>query len=154
ENAAAVASSAENPKQAPAQARPDGADHEDRARVLARMEAEIAKRIEDYNKRPKKTQISPNTRKVEYAEYYAALQARIEQVGTRSFPEHKGRKLYGELIVYIPVFHDGTLYDKEGGPRVERSSGDANLDRAALRIVRSAAPFNRFPAHMRSTGKD
>src|SRR5690606_27153715 len=108
----------------------------------------------DYNKRPKKTQISPSTRKVEYAEYYAALQARIEQVGTRSFPEHKGKKLYGELIVYIPVFHDGTLYDKEGGPRVEKSSGDANLDRAALRIVRNAAPFNRFPAHMRSAGKD
>ncbi len=154
ENAAAVKSSSENPKKAPTPVTPDGADQEEQARVLARMAAEIAKNVEDYNKRPKKTQISPSTRKAEYAEYYAALQARIEQVGTKSFPEYRGKKLYGELIVYIPVFHDGTLYNKEGGPRVEKSSGDVNLDQAALRIVKSSAPFNRFPSHMRTTGKD
>ncbi len=154
ENSAAVNPATENPKKAAEPVNPDSADQEDQAHVLARMEAEIAKNIEIYNKRPKKTQISPRTRQVEYAEYYTALQTRIEQVGTKSFPEHKGKKLYGELILYIPVFHDGTLYQKEGGPRVEKSSGDANLDKAALRIVRSAAPFNRFPAHMRTTGKD
>lgn len=133
---------------------PAGEDREERMRVLARMEAEIAKNIEDYNKRPKKTQISPNTKQVSYAEYYTTLQKRIEHVGTLHFPQHNGKKLYGELIVYIPVFQDGSIYEREGGPRVESSSGNASLDNAAVRIVRSAAPFGRFPANMRTTGRD
>jgi protein TonB len=58
------------------------------------------------------------------------------------------------LLVYIPIFQDGTIYEKEGGPRVEHSSGNAALDNAALRIVRRAAPFGRFPANMRSADKD
>ncbi len=101
--------------------------------------------IEDYNKRPRKTQITPSTREVGYAMYYSQLQKRIENIGTLNFPQQNGKKLYGELVIYIPVFQDGTIYDKEGGPRVERPSGNPALDEAALRIVRRAAPFGRFP---------
>jgi protein TonB len=118
------------------------------------MTAEITQRISDQNKRPKKTFISPSTRGVGYAMYYKALQKRVEEVGTLSFPQQNGRKLYGELVMYIPVFQDGSIYEKEGGPRVERSSGNRALDQAALGIVRRAAPFGKFPANMRSTDKD
>jgi len=121
--------------------------------VLARREAEIARDIADYNKRPLKTQLPPSTRRVEYAMYYTALQQRIEQTGTQHFPERDGKKMYGELIVYIPVFQDGSIYEKEGGPRVERSSGNAALDQAALLIVRRAAPFGPFPSVLRRDGK-
>ena len=62
--------------------------------------------------------------------------------------------MYGELIVYIPIFQDGTIYEKDGGPKVEKSSGNKALDEAALRIVRRAAPFGRFPPNMRSKDKD
>jgi protein TonB len=154
ETTAAVRPATDKPKPRNAPVEPDGTDKEEQARVLARMEAEIAKEIENYNKRPKKTQISPSTKEVGYAVYYNALQKRIEHVGTLNFPEHKGKKLYGELIVYIPIFHDGSIYEKEGGPRIERSSGNPNLDRAAVRIVRNAAPFGRIPAKMRTVGKD
>jgi protein TonB len=58
------------------------------------------------------------------------------------------------LVLYIPIFQDGTLYMKEGGPRVERSSGNPDLDQAALNIVRRSAPFGKFPDNMRSVGKD
>jgi len=132
----------------------DGVDATESMRELARREAEIAKNFEDYNKRPRKTQITPSTREVGYAMYYKALQERIEKVGTLNFPQHNGKKLYGELVVYIPIFQDGTIYEREGGPRVERSSGNGNLDRAALNIVRRSAPFGRFPSNMRSTDKD
>jgi protein TonB len=131
-----------------------GADNLDSTRAIARMTAEITQRISDENKRPKKTFISPSTREVGYAMYYKAMQKRVEEVGTLNFPQQNGRKLYGELVVYIPVFQDGTLYDKEGGPRIERSSGNPALDKAALAIVRRAAPFGKFPANMRSTDKD
>lgn len=133
---------------------PEGNDRIDAARALARMEAEIAKNVEDYNQRPKKTQITPSTREVGYAMYYSALQRKLENIGTLNFPQENGRKLYGELVVYIPIFQDGSLYEKEGGPRVERSSGNAQLDNAALRIIRRAAPFGRFPPNMRTSGKE
>ena len=121
--------------------------------ALARREAEIARNVADYNKRPLKTQLTPNTREVAYALYYTALQKQIEQTGTRYFPQHDGKKIYGELIVYIPVYQDGSLYDKEGGPRIERSSGNPLLDRAALAIVRRAAPFGHFPRTATADGK-
>ena len=131
-----------------------GNDAFDTSRAISRAAAEVIERIEDQNKRPKRTQITPSTRQVGYALYYKEMQKRIEEVGTLNFPEQNGRKLYGELVVYIPVFQDGTLYMKDGGPRVERSSGNPALDAAALRIVRRAGPFGSFPANMRTRGKD
>jgi protein TonB len=132
----------------------NGADNVDSTRAIARLAAEITQRISDENKRPKKTFISPSTREVGYAMYYKTMQKRVEEVGTLNFPQQNGNKLYGELVVYIPVFQDGSLYEKEGGPRIERSSGNAALDKAALAIVRRAAPFGKFPANMRSSDKD
>jgi len=140
------------------QAKPDparnGADNLDTSKAIARMSAEITQRISDENKRPKKTFISPSTQEVGYAMYYKAMQKRVEEIGTLNFPQQNGSKLYGELVVYIPVFQDGSLYEKEGGPRIERSSGNPALDKAALAIVRRAAPFGKFPANMRSSDKD
>ncbi len=132
----------------------NGQDDVDTARQIARMTAEITQTIEDQNRRPKRTHISPSTRQVGYALYYKAMQKRVEEIGTLNFPQQHGRKLYGELVVSIPVFQDGSLYQKEGGPRVERSSGNPALDKAALEIVRRAAPFGSFPQNMRSVGKD
>lgn len=132
----------------------NAADMLDSARALLRREAEISRSIEDYNKRPKKTQITPSTREVGYAAYYKTLQDRIEKIGTVNFPQEDGKKLYGELVIYIPIFQDGTIYMKDGGPHVERSSGNPALDKAALHIVRRSAPFGKFPDNMRSTGKD
>jgi len=122
--------------------------------AMARREAEIARDVSDYNKRPLKTQLGPSTREVSHALYYSALQKKVELTGTVNFPQREGKKLYGELIVYIPVYHDGSLYTKEGGPRIERSSGNAALDAAALSIVRQAAPFGHFPAALMKDGRE
>lgn len=140
------------PKEAPQ--KPDGADLLDSASIIARQEAEIARRIEDENSRPRKTRISPSTQEVGYAMYYDAVKQRIERIGTLNFPQKDGKKLYGELVISIPIFQDGSIYAKEGGPSVERSSGNAALDEAAKRIVLRSAPFGKFPNNMRSTDKD
>lgn len=124
------------------------------AHAVARMEAEVARNMEEYNKRPKKTQITARTREASQAMYYKALQEKIERLGTLNFPQEDGKKLYGELIVYIPIFQDGSIYEKDGGVQIEHGSGNPSLDRAALAIVRRSAPFGRFPDKMRSTGKD
>ena len=142
----------EKQKEAPPQI--NAKDLLDTAKAVARMEAEVARNIEEYNKRPKKTQITARTREAGYALYYKAMQEKIERLGTLNFPQKDGKKLYGELVIYIPVFQDGTIYEKEGGVRVERGSGNAALDSAALAIVRRSAPFGRFPDNMRTTSKD
>lgn len=122
-------------------------------KAIARMAAEITQRIEDQNKRPRKTVITPSTRGVGYALYYKAMQKRIEDTGTLNFPQKGGRKLYGELVMYIPVFQDGSIYKKEG-IRIEKSSGNAELDKAAMEIVRRSAPFGKFPSNMLSAQKN
>lgn len=132
----------------------DGTDLIESTKPLARQKAEIAQRIEDQNKRPRKTFFTPSTQEVGYAIYYKSMQKKVEDVGTLNFPQRDGKKLYGELIVYIPIFQDGTIYTKEGGVRIEKSSGNPALDKAALAIVRRAAPFGQFPKNMRSTDRD
>ena len=79
-----------------------------------------------------------------------ALRKRVESFGLINFPQRNGAKLYGELTVRIPVYRDGTLFEKEGGPGIERSSGNPALDRAALNIIRRAAPFGPFPKSMQA----
>lgn len=121
---------------------------------IARLAAEIRQLIEDENKLPFKTYITPGTRSVAHALYYKNVQKRIEDNGTENFPKKNDEKLYGELIVYIPIYQDGSLFLKDGGPRVEKSSGNIDLDSAALEIVRRAAPFDPFPPNAISRHKD
>ena len=121
--------------------------------ALAKRVAEIARQVEDYNKRPIKNQLTPSTREESYAGYYTKLKRQIERTGTRYFPQQEGKKMYGELTVYIPVYQDGSIYEKEGGPRIEKSSGNRMLDQAALAIVRRAAPFGSFPKGALGDGK-
>lgn len=133
---------------------PTGADLLESSKAIARRVAEISETIEDQNRRPKKTTITPSTREAGYAIYYKTMQKRIEDIGTLNFPNSNGRKLYGQLMLSIPVFQDGTIYEKEGGIKVERSSGNPALDEAAMRIVRRSAPFGKFPPNMLSSDRD
>jgi protein TonB len=133
---------------------PTGADLVESTRAIARMAAEIAQTIEDQNKRPRRTYITPSTQQVGYALYYKAFQRKVEEVGTLNFPQKNGRKLYGELVLSIPIFQDGTLYTREGGIKVQTSSGNRALDQAAIAIVRRATPFGKFPPNMLSNDRD
>jgi protein TonB len=121
-------------------------DQEEQRRQLLRMLAEIEKRVNDENARPKKRYISPATREEVYALYYDALRRRIEDRGTRDFPEYRGKKLYGELIMNVTVDAAGRVVDAE----VVRPSRSRVLDAQAVAIVRAAAPFGPFSAPMRA----
>ena len=127
------------------QGTPDEREQEDRRRQLVEMLAEIEKRINDENARPKKRYISPATREEVYAVYYDGLRRRIEDRGTRHFPELAGKKMYGELTMIVTVNHDGKILDTE----VVESSGNLTLDRRAASIAKASAPFGRFSDAMR-----
>ena len=127
------------------QGSPDERAQEEKRRQLIQLLAEIEKRINDENARPKKRYISPATREEVYAIYYDQLRRKIEERGTRNFPEHLGRKLYGELTMNVTVDAQGRVIETE----IVRPSGSTVLDKRAVAIVRAASPFGAFSAAMR-----
>lgn len=124
---------------------PEAKEREEKRRKLVRVLAEIERRINEENARPKKRYISPATREEVYAVYYDALRRRIEDRGTQNFPEMAGKKLYGELTMIVTVNHDGRVLDTE----VVETSGNRTLDRRAQSIARAAGPFGHFSDAMR-----
>lgn len=127
------------------QGNPEEQAQEERRRQLVQLLAEIEKRVNEENARPKKRYISPATREEVYALYYDNLRRKIEDRGTRNFPENQGHKLYGELTMNVTVDAEGRVVDTE----VVRPSSSPVLDRRAVAIVNAAAPFGPFNAAMR-----
>jgi protein TonB len=109
-----------------------------------RQIAEIEQRIQEENARPRRRFVSPATREAVYAAYYDALRRRIEDRGTRDFPEIDGRKLYGELTMHITVDAAGRVVDTE----IVDPSKTPGLNQRAAAIVRAAAPYGLFSAAM------
>ena len=124
---------------------PEAVARENKRKQLLKMLAEIERRIDEENARPKKRYISPSTREEVYAIYYDGLRRKIEDKGTHNFPEVAGKKLYGELTMIVTVNFDGKVLDTE----VAQTSGNLALDRRAKTIARSAGPFGRFSDAMR-----
>ena len=124
----------------------ESAQREEKRRQLLKLLAEIERRINEENARPKKRYISPATREEVYAIYYDGLRRRIEDKGTQNFPEAAGNKLYGELTMIVTVNFDGRVLSTE----VVETSGNLTLDRRAQAIARSAGPFGRFSDAMRA----
>ncbi|AVO41730.1 energy transducer TonB [Simplicispira suum] len=119
---------------------------EERRRQLVKILAEIERRINEENARPKKRYISPSTREAAYAVYYDALRRKVEDKGTENFPEKAGNKIYGELTMIVTVNHDGRVLETE----VVQGSGNPLLDHRAQAIARAAGPFGPFTAEMRA----
>lgn len=124
---------------------PEAEAREEKRRQLVKLLAEIERRIQEENARPKKRYISPSTREEVYAIYYDTLRRKVEERGTQNFPQAAGRKLYGELTMVVTVNHDGRVLDTE----VVETSGNIVLDRRAQSIARTAGPFGPFSEPMR-----
>jgi len=124
---------------------PQDRSQEERRRQLLQLLAEIEKRINEENARPKKRYISPSTREEVYAIYYDQLRRKIEDRGTRNFPEYQGKKLYGELTMIITVDSAGRIVETE----IVQASQSKLLDKRAISIVQAAAPFGSFSPAMK-----
>ena len=120
-------------------------EQEQKRKQLSKLLAEIEKRINEENARPKKRYISPATLEAAYAVYYDQLRRKIEEKGTRNFPQLAGKKLYGQLTMTLTVNFDGEVLATE----IDQTSGNLTLDRQAQSIVRGTGPFMRFNDAMR-----
>ena len=125
---------------------PDAAAQDEKRRQLLNLLAEIERRINQENARPKRRYVSPSTREEVYAVYYDNLRRRVEDRGTENFPEVAGKKLYGALTMVVTVNFDGRVL----ATQIAESSGNRTLDRRAEAIVRNAGPFGLFNDAMRA----
>ena len=107
--------------------------------------AQIEKRIQEENARPRKRYVSPSTQEASYARYYDLLRRKIEAKGTLDFPQSQGQKLYGSLIMVITIDTRGQVISAD----VSQGSGNPLLDFHAKQIARNAGPYGAFNDAMR-----
>lgn len=113
----------------------------------ARLNAEISRTWQEYQKRPKRKFVNARTQEYKYAMYIAAWQAKVERVGNLNYPEEaKRRGLRGRMRLTVALNADGSVNDIA----ISESSGHKLLDDAAVRIVQLSAPFAPFPSDIRS----
>jgi protein TonB len=112
---------------------------------MHKLQAEISDRIREYNERPRKHFFSPKTSPYDFAIYEEGWRTRVEQVGNTNYPEELKGKIYGKLRLTVYIKADGSIDNIE----VDRTSGSAVLDRAAIKLLRMSGPFAPFPSEIR-----
>ncbi|TDI79149.1 MAG: energy transducer TonB [Betaproteobacteria bacterium] len=123
---------------------PDAYDLIQRSREIIRLEAQIAKDYEAYQKRPRRKFIGARTKEYRFARYIEDWRIKVERIGNLNYPEAaKQEGLYGNLQLTVGIMADGNLESIE----INRSSGKKILDEAAIRIVKLAGQngFSPFP---------
>ena len=129
--------------QAEAKVAPNVADIMSKSLEIARLEAQISKDWDAYQKRPRRRFVGARTQEFRFARYIEDWRQKIERIGTLNYPEAaRSQKIYGSLQLTVSIKPDGTVENIE----VNRSSGQKILDEAARRIVQLAAPYAAFPA--------
>jgi protein TonB len=146
QTAAAVPAGAERkaPSEEPTPARA-GRDAAELSLAAMRLQAEIAKNLDAYQKRPRKRFIGASAVEYRFAQYEEDWRRKVERVGTVNYPAAARGKLYGDLRMTVTLRADGNVEAVE----LDRSSGLKVLDDAAFRIVRMASPYAAFPPDIR-----
>jgi periplasmic protein TonB len=117
-------------------------------RTLAamRLEAQIARDMDAYQKRPKRRFVGARAQEYRFARYVEDWRLKVERVGNLNYPEAaRANKLYGSLVLTVSIRSDGSVENVA----VNRSSGRRILDAAAVRIVEMAGPYAAFPPDIR-----
>lgn len=147
-----------NPSQDAASAEPEIADQKESAKSLNRaeliaasvemdrLEAQIAKQQDEYQKRPKRRFIGARTKAASDALYLEAWRQKVERIGNMNYPAAaREQKIYGQLRMTVSIKSDGTVEEIT----IDKSSGNKVLDEAAKNIVMLAAPYAAFSAEMK-----
>jgi protein TonB len=122
---------------------PDASELMQRGIEIARLEAQISKDWDSYQKRPRRKFIGARTQEFRFARYIEDWRLKIERIGELNYPQAaRDQKAYGSLVVTVSIKASGVLEKVE----INRPSGWKILDEAALHIVKLAAPYAPFPA--------
>lgn len=89
--------------------------------------------------------VTPDTREAVIAPYIGNWRGKVERIGTINFPNAaRTTRARGNPELEIAIAADGAIESAQ----IVRSSGDPELDQAALATVKLASPFDRFPPEM------
>lgn len=123
-----------------------GDDLVQRSLEIARLEAQIDKNWDTYQKIPRRKFIGARTQEYRFAQYIEDWRIKVERIGNLNYPdEARRRQIYGKLQLSVAIRADGSVESVE----VNRSSGHRILDAAAMRIVKLTAPFSPLPPDIR-----
>lgn len=116
--------------------------YESLAQEIASLEARIAQEQQLSAKGPRVKRLSSvSTKSAAEAAYLNMWRQKVERIGNANYPAG----VVGSLRMLVVIREDGTLKEV----RLLDSSGHKDLDEAALRIVRLAAPYPDFSVEMR-----
>lgn len=111
-----------------------------------RLEAQIAKDMDAYQKRPKRRFVGARAEEYRFARYVEDWRSKVERVGNMNYPEAaRVNKLYGSLVLTVSIRSNGTIENVE----VNKPSGKRILDAAAVKIVQMSGPYAPFPSDIR-----
>jgi protein TonB len=111
-----------------------------------RLEAQIARDMDAYQKIPRRKHIGSQAREYRFARYVEDWRMKVERVGNMNYPEAaRANRLYGSLVLTVSIRADGSIESVE----VNRKSGKRILDAAAVKIVEMAGPYAPFPDDIR-----
>ncbi|MDD1627555.1 MAG: energy transducer TonB [Methylococcaceae bacterium] len=80
------------------------------------------------------------------AQYMKDWESKVERMGNLNYPEAATKKNFsGTLTMDVGINADGSVYSI----RINKSSGNPELDEAAIKIVRMSAPFAPLPLELR-----
>ena len=89
--------------------------------------------------------VTPDTRASIVAPYLVAWRAKVERIGTLNFPTAaRNAGTSANPVIEVAIAADGHLDQAQ----IQRSSGDPELDQAALTILKLASPFDPFPPEL------
>ena len=113
---------------------------------IQRLEAQIRREFQAYQERPKRKFVGARATEYRFARYVDDWRQKIERIGNLNYPEEAKQKgIHGSLQLTVAIRANGEVESVE----INRSSGQKVLDQAAIRIVRLASPFARFPDNIR-----
>lgn len=124
----------------------NGRDLVQRALEIARLEAQIDRNFNAYQKMPQRKFIGARTQEYRYAQYIEDWRIKVERIGNLNYPSQaRQQRIFGKLQLTVSLNANGSLESVE----INKSSGQRILDAAAVRIVKLAAPYAPFPEDIR-----
>lgn len=128
--------------------RPEASDAEETKAAIARLEAQIARQLEDYNKRPRRLTFGVNAVGVNYARYVDDWAETIERIGTERFPIEARGRMYDSLVITVEIDKYGNVIDV----LINRKSKYDALNRVVKQVVYAGAPYQAFTPEMVKDG--
>ena len=113
-----------------------------------RLIAQISQRAQEYQKKPRRTFLSPSVKSDAAANYMAMWREQVESVGNENYPALAlQQQISAELIIDVAINPDGSI----NKVNLVKRSAYPFLNDVAIRFIKLASPFAPFPEELKAT---